>query len=148
MKKINLAMFLMVISAVLAFVSPAPAATNHVNNGESIPLTWATQSPSSGDPVVKSNASATGGITGVALDGNGTEGETVTVSTRGVYKLSVRAISTAINIGDWIYTSVTGLEYGVASLTNVNTGLKYGKALESLVTASNTQTIKVLLIQP
>lgn len=147
MKKSVFLMVLMIISSVLCFVPPAPAATNHVNNGDSIVLTWSTESPSSGDPIVKSNASSTGGIVGVALNGDGTESEDVTVSTKGVYKLPVRAISSAITVGEIIYTSVTGLQYGVASLTNVATGLKFGKALEALIVASNTQTIKVL-IQP
>lgn len=143
MKKVMIALVLALVSVTMAF-----AASNHVQEGNAITLQFSTTSPSSGDPVAKYTAVASGGITGVALNGSGTASEKVTVSTEGVWKLPVQAITNPINIGDTVYATTSGIQYGVASLTNVSSGLPYGTALESLVVASNTQTIKVLLRHP
>lgn len=142
MKKIIFAAIMVLFSITMAF-----AATNYVQEGDVLTLTWATTSPESGDPVVKGTASATGGIVGVAITGTGTAAESVAVQTSGVFTLPVKAVSNPIVAGDYIYTTITDINHGVASLTNVATGLKFGKALEGLVTASNTQNIKVFLYQ-
>lgn len=144
----NIVLFLMILSVMFAATAELPAASNAVQDGNVLSLTWSTSSPNAGDPVVKSNASATGGIVGVALTGESDEGEVVSVSTRGVYKIPVQALTSAITIGQTLYTSVTDLQTGVASVTNTTTGLKFGKALEALAVASGTQTIKVLIVQP
>lgn len=147
-RNLFLAIFLTVVLA-----SVLSAATNYINDGDTVNLTWSTTSPSSGDPVVKSQAKATGGIVGVALGGSGTAGENVVVATRGVFDLSVTASSTvgSIAVGDYIYTTITASESCTCVLSNVNSGILFGQALEA-VTASTTagvySTIKVLLRQP
>lgn len=146
----NLLVIVLMVAAVAFAYLPAPvdAANNFVQEGQVLNITWSSTSPSSGEPVVKGTLVASGGITGVALDGTATANETVHVQTQGVFTLPVRAISTPIAIGDTIYTTIAGINSSVASLTNVNTGLAFGTALEALVTASNTQNIKVLLRHP
>ena len=123
-------------------------ATNQVQEGKIIPLTWATTSPSSGAPVVKNTAKASGGIIGVALNGSAVAGETVSVATEGVFKLSVTAAAAAIAVGDFIFVAAAGgVEVCTAALTNTNTGLVFGQALEA-VGNGLTATIKVRLLQP
>lgn len=143
MKKLFFALLLIVVTITAGF-----AASNFIQEGKVVTLTWSGTSPESGDPVVKSTASSTGGIVGVAITGAGTANESVSVQTYGVFELPVRAISSNIVAGDWVYTSVTNATVGVASLTNVATGLKFGMAMEGLVTGSNTQNIDVMIIQP
>jgi predicted RecA/RadA family phage recombinase len=147
-RNLFLAIFL---AAVLAGV--LSAATNYINDGDTVNLTWSTTSPSSGDPVVKSQAKATGGIVGVALGGSGTASENVVCATRGVFDLSVTASSTVgdLAVGDFVYTTVTASEVCTVSLSNINTGLLFGQCLEH-VTASSTagvyETVKILIRQP
>lgn len=146
-------LFMMLLALVLV-VGSLTAATNYVQPGDAITLTWATTSPSANAAVVKSTSKATGAIVGVALNGTGTAGENVSVATKGVFNLPVTASSTvgSIAIGDYVYTSVAG-DVGVCTtdLSNINTGVLFGRALEA-VTASTTagvySTIKVLVVQP
>ena len=145
MNKIRMTFVLFAICAVLCAVPPAPAATNYVQAGDVLDLSWSSAAPTAGDPVVKGTATSSGVICGVALK-TGTTSTIVPVAIRGVVDIPVRAIGSAIAIGDYVYSTVTNVNTCTASCTNVNTGVIFGKALEALVTASNTQTIKVLLI--
>lgn len=141
-------MILALFAAAIAF-----GATNFVQEGDRITLTWSSTSPSSGDPVIKCAAKATGGIVGVALTGAGTAAENVTVATKGVFNLSVCASSTVgnVNVGDYIYAEVAGITTCTADLTNISSGLLFGVALDG-ITASTTpgvhNTIRVMLRQP
>jgi predicted RecA/RadA family phage recombinase len=135
------------ILAVLACMIPADAANNYIQKGDVIDLTWSSASPLAGAPVVKGTATASGIIFGVALKGTATVNETVPVGVAGVFDIPVQALGSAIAIGDYIYAAApTNINTCTASCTNTNTGYVVGKSLEALVTASNTQTIKVLLI--
>lgn len=140
---------LMLVAIALASV----AATNFVKESDTITLTWATTSPSASAAVVKGTSKANGGIVGVALNGTGTAAERVSVKTTGVFKLPVTASSTVGNIavGDYIYTTMSGVDVCTTVLSNVNTGILFGKAMEA-VTASTTagvySTIEVMLCQP
>lgn len=145
---------LMFAITVLLFASVAFAASNYVQPGDNIVLTWATTSPTANAAVVKCASKATGGIIGVALTGGGTAGENVTVATKGVFNLSVTASSTVGNIavGDYVFGSVAGdVAVCTTTLSNINTGLIFGQALDA-VTASTTagvySTIRVKLLQP
>lgn len=128
-------------------------ATNYVKDADVITLTWATTSPAAGAAVVKGTSKANGAIIGVALNGTSTAAENVSVKTDGVFRLSVTASSTVGNIavGDYVYTTISGVEVCTTSLSNINTGVLFGKAMEA-ITASTTagvyQTIKVMLCQP
>ena len=149
MKNSNI-MFLIVA---LMAASVAFAATNFVSSGDNVTLTWATTSPSSGAAVVKGTTKAGGAIVGVALTGAGTAGEAVTVATKGIFNLSVTASSTVGNIaiGDFIYTSMGGIGVCTTDLSNINTGVLFGQALDA-ITASTTagvySTIRVMIRQP
>lgn len=122
--------------------------TNYVKPGDTIKLTWSTTSPTAGDPVVKTQAKATGGIIGVALNGTATASETVEVATVGVFDLSVTAAAAAIAVGDYIFVADPGgVEVCTAALTNTNTGLIFGQALEAIGNGK-TDTINVKLLQP
>lgn len=144
----NIFFFLFMISIFFAVAMTSGAASNFIQQGDVLDLTWSTLSPeSAGTPVVKGTATASGLIFGVALKATGTEGETVPVVIKGVVDIPVRAIGSAIAIGDYIYAAAPAdINTSTASCTNVDTGYIIGKSLESLVTASNTQTIKVLLL--
>lgn len=123
-------------------------ATNQKSDGKIITLTWSTTSPTAGAPVVKSTSKAAGGIVGVALTGGGTAGESVSVATEGVFDLSVNAAAGAIAVGDFIFAAAGGgVEVCTATLSNTNTGLIFGQALEAIASGS-TDTIKVRLLQP
>lgn len=141
------------VAFIISFAFAGYGASNGVKDGDVINLTWSSASPSSGAAVVKSTAKATGGIVGVALNGAGTANETVSVATKGVYKLPVTASSTigSIAIGDYVYTSVSGVSTCTTDLSNNSAGLLFGQALEA-VTASTTagvySTIKVMIRQP
>jgi predicted RecA/RadA family phage recombinase len=145
--------FLPVILLV-AVIATAFAATNYVQPGDAITLTFGTTSPLANQSVVQTSGKALGGIVGVALDGTGVASENVTVATKGVFKCSVTASSTVGNIqrGDFIYTAVpANAEVCTTVLSNINSGLLYGVALEG-TTASTTAgvyaTISVMLRQP
>ena len=141
----------LILSAVLAFA--AYAATNMVGMGDTVSLTWSLVTPTAGDAVVKCTAKSTGGIIGVSLDGTAAASETSLVATRGIFDLAVTASSTvgSIVVGDYIFASVTDGNTCTTILSNVNTGLLFGQALEA-VTASTTagvySTINVKLLQP
>lgn len=140
--------------AFVAMLGTLLAATNYVQPGERITLTFATTSPSANSAVVKGTSKALGCIIGVALNGAGTAGENVTVQTTGVFNLSVTASSTIgnIGVGDFIYGSVAG-DPAVCTtvLSNNSAGVLFGQALDA-VTASTTagvySTIRVMLRQP
>lgn len=123
-------------------------ATNKNQAGKIITLTWSTTSPVAGAPCVKTSAKASGGITGVAQNGTGVASENVSVDTEGVYTLSVTAAAGAIAVGDYIFVADPGgVEVSTAALSNTNTGLCFGVALEA-VGNGLTASIRVLLRQP
>lgn len=121
-------------------------ATNFIQDGDVIALTWSSTSPTAGDPVIKCTSKAAGGIVGVALNGIASASESISVQTRGVFDLSV-AVSVAAAIGDHIYADVGGIEVCTATLGNDATGLLFGQLLEA-VTATTATTVKILLCQP
>lgn len=147
--RVIIAIISLMICAAVAF-----AATNYVHDGTVVNLFWANVSPSSGAAVVKGTSKANGAIVGVALNGRGVAGETgLSIATRGVFDLPVTASSTVGNIaiGDYIYTSMGGAGTCTADLSNINTGILFGQALEAITattTAGVYSTIKVLLRQP
>lgn len=123
-------------------------ATNYVQPGSVVTLTWSTTSPTAGDPVVKITSKAQGGLVGVALNGAATASESVSVATEGVFDLSVTAAASAIAVGDYIFVADPGnVEVCTATLTNTNTGLIFGQALEAIGNGL-TDTINVKLLQP
>lgn len=123
-------------------------ATNYVRPGEVVQVTWATTSPTAGDPVVKMTSKAAGGLIGVALNGTATASQAIQVATTGVFDLSVTAAAAAIAIGDYIFVADPGnVEVCTAALTNTNTGLIFGQALEAIGNGL-TDTINVKLLQP
>jgi len=123
-------------------------ATNMVQEGKVLTLTWSTTSPTDGDPVVKTSGKATGGIVGVALNGAATASEEIQVATEGVFDLSVTSAGAAIAVGDYIFAAIPATaEVCTAALSETNTGLIFGQALEA-VTASATATINIRLVQP
>lgn len=139
--------YMPLIVALLVIASVAIAATNYVNDGSAVVLTWSTTSPSANDPVIKCAAKATGGLVGVALNGAGTAGEYVTVRTKGIFKLSVTATGAPMNVGDYVFAAVGGIEVCTATLSNDNTGLCYGQLLEA-VSSGATSIVQVKLLQP
>jgi predicted RecA/RadA family phage recombinase len=149
--KNNNMMLLVVAMALVAGV--LTAATNYIAPGDVVTLTWAKTSPSKNAPVVKCASKATGGIIGVAMDGAGTAGENVRVATKGIFDLSVTTASgSSIAIGDYVYGSVAGdVEVCTTTLSNTNTGLIFGQAMEAITGSSSgdiTATINVKLLQP
>jgi predicted RecA/RadA family phage recombinase len=142
----NTVIVLAILAIVACFV-PADAANNFIQEGNVIDLTWSSVSPSAGAPVVKGTATASGLIFGVASKGTATANEVVPVIVRGVVDIPVQALTNAIAIGDYVYAKApTNINTCTASCTNDASGYIVGKSLEALVVASNTQTIKVLLI--
>ena len=146
--------FALFLVSILVSQLSAYSAGDFYQDGDVISLTWSTTSPTRGDAIVKSTSKATGGITGVAISGVASAGETVQVKTGGVVYLPVTASSPVGNIavGDYIFGSVAGnVEVCTTVLSNINTGLIFGQALEA-VTATTTaevySTIKVKLLQP
>ena len=139
---------LALLAVVLCFAPLFAAGSNaYVKDGDVVDITWSSTSPTAGDPVIKGTATSSGAIVGMALNGTATANENVTVLTKGVCKLSVQAIGSAIAIGDYVYTSApSNINTCTASCTNTNTGYLFGKALEALVVASGSQKIKVLLM--
>jgi predicted RecA/RadA family phage recombinase len=146
----SLVLFGLVLVAIVATLT---AATNYVQPGDQLTMTWATTSPSAGDAVVKGTDKAHGAIVGVALTGGGTAGENVAVATRGVFKLPVIASSTigSMAVGDYVYTTMGGVEVCTTALSNLNTGIKFGQLLEA-ITATTTHgvsnTVKIMVLQP
>ena len=124
----------------------APA-YNFVKPADIITLTWATTSPTMGQPVVKSKAKATGGgLVGVALNGTGVASESVEVALEGMFNLEIVAGS-AMKIGDTVFTSLTtGEEVCTSVLSDTNTGIPFGHLCEAITDAS-TVTRKVRLCQ-
>ena len=133
------------ILAVLACFVPVDAANNFVQQGDVLDLAWSSVAPTAGDPVIKGTATASGAVCGVALK-TGTTSTYVPVAIKGVVDIPVQAITNPIAIGDYIYTTLTNINTCTASCTNTNTGYVFGKSLETLIVASGTQTIKVLLL--
>lgn len=153
MKNSTLMRSLFAILLVVAVAMASMAASNFVKESNVITLTWSSTSPNSGDAVVKGTSKAAGAIVGVALNGTGTAGENVSVKTDGVFVLPVTASSTVGNIaaGDFIYTSMSGVNTCTTELSNVNTGILCGKALEAITattTAGVYTDIEVMLCQP
>lgn len=112
--------------------------------GAIIPLTFATVSPTAGDPICKTSAKATGGITGVALNGTATVGEVISVATEGVFSLPVTA-GGAIAVGSVIFASIPAtVETCTTVLSETNTGIPIGWALEA-ITGAGAATIKIKL---
>lgn len=125
----------------------------YISNGDVVTLTWATTSPTAGDIVVKGTTKAGGAIVGIALNGQATALERVSVATKGVVYGSVTASSTVgnIGVGDFIYTTVSASEVCTVSMSNISSGALVGKALETVAastTAGVYSTIKILLCQP
>lgn len=142
-----------ILLAVLAVSAALFGASNFIQAGDRVTLTWSSTSPTAGDPVVKCASKATGGIVGVALTGGAVADENVVVMLSGVFDLSVTASSTVGNIavGDYIFTSVSGITTCTADLSNINSGLLFGQALEAITattTAGVYETIKVRIVQP
>lgn len=132
----------------LLFASIAYAATNYVQEGDVVTLSWATTSVSAGDPCIKCTAKATGAIVGVSLTGTGTAAESHRVATKGVFDLNVTTTSTTtVAIGDYVYAAVGGVEVGIATLTDDPAGVVFGRALEAISATSTTSRINVLLGQ-
>lgn len=140
------------IFLLVAFTA-AFAATNYVHNGDTVTLTWSSTSPTAGDAVVKGNTKALGCIVGVALNGTAVPSERVSVATKGIFAVPVTASSTvgSIGVGDFIYGTVGGLTTSTTVLSNINTGVLFGQAMEA-ATASTTEgvysTINVMIRQP
>ena len=145
--------FVVPILMLVAIGFAAIGATNFVKEADVVRLTWATTSPSASSAVVKGTSKANGAIIGVALNGTGTASENVSVKTSGVFLLPVQASSTVGNIavGDYVYTTMSGVEVCTTQLSNINTGILFGKAMEAITattTAGVYSTIKVMLCQP
>lgn len=140
---------LVLVVLVLSIAFSAMGGT-YSQDDDRVVLTWATTSPTVGDPVLKCAAKATGGIVGVALNGSATAAEKVVVDLEGVFSLPVVASSTVgnIHVGDYVYGSVGGLEVCTTTLSNINSGLIFGQALEAITASTTAQTIKVRLLQP
>jgi predicted RecA/RadA family phage recombinase len=143
---------ILVVFALVAMLGTLFAATNYVQEGNRLTLTWATTSPLANAAVVKGGSVATGTICGVALTGGATAGENVTVATKGVFNLPVTASSTLGNmaVGDFVFASVAGnVEVCTTVLSNVSTGARFGRLLQA-VTASTTagvySTVPVLIM--
>lgn len=121
--------------------------TNYIQPGKVVTLTWSTASPTAGDAVAKTQAKATGGIVGVALNGTATASESVEVATEGVFDVSIVAAG-AMKVGDRVFASIPAtVETCTTVLSETNTGLSFGTLLEE-ITAAATVTRKVLLVQP
>lgn len=144
MKRNTGIMVLAMFAAVIAF-----GATNYVQEGDVITLTWATTSPTAGDPVVKGTSKAAGCIVGVALNGSAVAAESVQVATKGVFRLMVAPAAGNIAIGDYIYGSVAG-DVGVCTtaLTNTNTGILFGQSLSAATSSTTARLMTVMLRQP
>lgn len=145
--------FLVVAMIIVACAGAAYSATNYVQEGDVVTLTWSSTSPTAGDPVLKCAAKATGGIVGVALNGSAVANENVQVATKGVFKLNVTASTTISDIapGDFIYGSVGGITTCTTTLSNDSDGLLFGVALEAAIATTTSpvyRNIKVKLVQP
>lgn len=150
----NKNILLTLVLAVICIATAAFAASNYVSDGSVINLSWATTSPSAGDPVIKGTTDHGGAITGVALNGTGTAAETgLSIATRGVFDLPVTIASAAntIYVGDYIYASLTDNNTCTTVLSKTSaSGTIFGKALEGITgsdTIAVTSTIKILLVQ-
>lgn len=150
--KLNRFIVLFLMIASVAFT--VFGATNYIHEADVVPLTWSSLSPATtGQPCIKCSTKAAGGIIGVNLNGTGTEGETVSVRTQGIFDLPVTASSSVGNIavGDFIYAAVDGVNSYSTTLSNINTGLLFGTALEAITATTTTgvyTTINVMLRQP
>jgi len=121
---------------------------NFINDGRIITLDWDTTAPTAGDAVVKLTSKARGGIVGLALT-TATASQNCSVLTEGVVDVTVTAGGggTAIAVGDYVFAAVAGdPEVCTATLTNINTGITYGQALEAIASGSSDR-IKVRLMQ-
>jgi predicted RecA/RadA family phage recombinase len=120
--------------------------TNMHSDGKVVTVTWSTASPTAGDAVCKTTAKATGGLTGVALNGTATVSESINVAVEGVFNVSIVA-GGAMTVGDYVYASIpANIETCTTVLSETNTGLIFGKLLTAIAGAS-TVTRPVLLVQ-
>jgi predicted RecA/RadA family phage recombinase len=104
--------------------------------GAIVTLTWSTTSPTAGDAVCKTQAKATGGITGVALTGSATAGEEVSVALEGVFDLTIVA-GGAMAVGDTVFASIpANVQTCTTVLSETNTGIPIGSLLETIAGAS------------
>ena len=125
----------------------SPLSTNFKYEGKTIPITWATTSPSANDPCVKTQAKAKGALIGVALNGVASAGESIDVATEGVFDLSIVA-SVAMAVGDFVFASIPATSaVCTTTLSSVNSGVIFGQLLQP-ITASGTITREVRLLQP
>ena len=131
---------------IIAMAFAVHAATNYVQDGDVVTLTWATTSPAKNAPVVKGKTKAVGAITGVALNGTSTATEKVNVKTSGVFDLPVTAVAT-MSVGDYVFASLAG-DYEVCTtvLSDTNTGVLFGQLLEGVATGT-TATVNIRLMQ-
>ena len=150
----NIGILLVVLLVISGAKIMAYSAGDFYQDGEVLgSITWATTSPTKGDPVVKSSAKATGGIIGVAMSGAAVAGEATRVRTSGVAYLNVVASSTVGNmcVGDYVFGTVGGLEVCTTTLSNINSGIIFGQLLDA-ITASTTagvnSKVRVKLLQP
>ena len=140
-KMTGLALLFMVALAVVTLT-----AGSYVSPGDTTQITWATAAPAAGSPAIKGNASSTGCIVGLALDGADTTAGSRVVLTKGIVNVPVAATPSAIEIGDYVYASFTASHTGTTSLTTTTTGYPYGKALEDYAATTTEKLIDVLLI--
>jgi predicted RecA/RadA family phage recombinase len=112
--------------------------------GAIVTLTWSTASPAAGDAVAKTQAKATGGIVGVALNGTSTVSEEVSVALEGVFDLPIVA-GGAMAVGDTVFASIpANVQTCTTVLSETNTGIPIGSLLETIAGAG-TFTRKVRL---
>jgi predicted RecA/RadA family phage recombinase len=138
---------LIVGALIYTMVFAVHAATNFVQDGDVVTLTWATTSPAKNAPVVKGASKAAGAITGVALNGTSTPAERVNVKTSGVFNLPVTSAIATISVGDYVFASMAAdREVCTTVLSDTNTGVVFGQLLE-LVASGSTATVKVRLMQ-
>jgi len=157
MKKIieNISKVFLLVAVLFLSRLAADATTysNYAQTGDRVVVTFATTSPTVGDAILKCAAKGTGGLVGVAMNGAASATENIVMLIEGVFSLPVTASSTVGNVavGDYIYGSVGGAGVCTTVLSNINTGLQFGQALEA-ITASTTDgvlnTIKVRINQP
>ena len=143
----NIHKLILSIVIVLALSLVVHGAGNMIQTGDVIALQWSSVGCTTGDPVIKCASKATGGIVGVALKTAAVD-TNVSVATKGVFDLTVTSGAAAIVIGDYIFATVVDENTSTAALTNTNTGLIFGQALEAISATGTAAVIKVKLLQP
>lgn len=122
-------------------------ATNFSQPGDVVTITWSGTSPTAGDAVCKTTAKATGGITGVALNGTATASEEIQVAVEGVFEVTIVA-GGAMTVGDYVFASIpANINTCTTTLSETNTGLLFGQLLEAISGASTVKR-KVRLVSP